>query len=221
MFAILNFLKLSHKCHDIQKVRHDEVIAFINGMNLNKNLAILDVGCGQGKILEKLHQIGFSQLYGCDWLTRDTNDFFEYSTIDLNLNGLSKYNGNSFDLIICSDVLEHMENPTQVLREINRVMKPDAKAIITIPNAWNIQERMLFLFSANSSRYKSERRSSPFGHISFFTIEILESIFDRAKLKILNISAGDNFFQGYTLYLPKNLLLAYNVLVCATKEQEY
>jgi len=45
----------------------------------------------------------------------------------------------TFDIIICSEVLEHLYAPSQALYEIVRVAKPGAKIIITVPNAFSLK----------------------------------------------------------------------------------
>ncbi|MES2675203.1 MAG: class I SAM-dependent methyltransferase [Pseudomonadota bacterium] len=42
----------------------------------------------------------------------------------------------SIDKIICSEVLEHIDNYRDVLREINRVLKPNGRLAISVPRAW-------------------------------------------------------------------------------------
>lgn len=64
-----------------------------------------------------------------------------------------------FDLVVCSEVLEHVENPKKVLGEILRVMKDDGKAIISVP--WEPIWRMLNLLRL---KYWSEGGNTP-GHI--------------------------------------------------------
>lgn len=43
---------------------------------------------------------------------------------------------NSFDKVICSEVLEHIQNYQGVLQEIRRVLKPDGVLAISVPRAW-------------------------------------------------------------------------------------
>ena len=43
---------------------------------------------------------------------------------------------NSISHIICSEVLEHIENYTAVLREIQRVLKPNGVLAVSVPRAW-------------------------------------------------------------------------------------
>lgn len=47
------------------------------------------------------------------------------------------YRDNSFDLILNSDVLEHVPDVEQALREIRRVIKPDGVFIFTVPVVWS------------------------------------------------------------------------------------
>jgi 2-polyprenyl-3-methyl-5-hydroxy-6-metoxy-1,4-benzoquinol methylase len=44
------------------------------------------------------------------------------------------YLGDSFDFVTCIDVIEHVADPEALLREIQRVLKPGAHAVITCPN---------------------------------------------------------------------------------------
>lgn len=45
----------------------------------------------------------------------------------------------SFDKVSCSEVLEHVPEYKKALKEINRVMKPGAKAVVTIPNRHSLK----------------------------------------------------------------------------------
>jgi ubiquinone/menaquinone biosynthesis C-methylase UbiE len=42
----------------------------------------------------------------------------------------------SFNFLLCSDVLEHIDNPFLLLKEIKRVCKKKASIVIKIPNGW-------------------------------------------------------------------------------------
>ncbi len=44
------------------------------------------------------------------------------------------YEGGRFDIVVCLDVLEHVADPVQVLRETHRVLRPGGVALITVPN---------------------------------------------------------------------------------------
>lgn len=101
-----------------------------------KPQSVLDVGCGEGFTLQKLREnkIG-EKLVGIDFSDRAIQ-------IGKKLNpGISlkpgtiydiPFKDNSFDLVICSEVLEHLEHPEKALLELRRVTKKNC--IISVPH---------------------------------------------------------------------------------------
>lgn len=164
---------------------------------------LLDCGCGDARLLLLLQRKGWQRLYGCDWKLPENGDTDpEYESIalsqcDLNAAGLTPYADHSFATVICSEVLEHVENPARTLRDIARVMAPDGVLIVTVPNACNMFERLYFLITGESTRYRSERESGPWSHITFFTGNILQSLLDRADLEVAREGASAMFWGGY------------------------
>ncbi|GIX27869.1 MAG: hypothetical protein KatS3mg123_1750 [Burkholderiales bacterium] len=56
------------------------------------------------------------------------------------------YPDQTFDLVTCTEVMEHLENYRRIIREIFRVTKPGGVAIFSTPNILNLQSRIRFLF---------------------------------------------------------------------------
>lgn len=50
------------------------------------------------------------------------------------------FNNNQFDSILCSEVFEHIFNLEEIIPELNRVLKPNGKILITCPFVWNEHE---------------------------------------------------------------------------------
>lgn len=50
------------------------------------------------------------------------------------------FSDSHFDSVLCSEVFEHIFNLEEILKEINRVMKPEGKILITCPFSWNEHE---------------------------------------------------------------------------------
>jgi len=69
---------------------------------------------------------------------------FEYITADLELTDVDfqldieniDYISDSFDLILCNHVLEHISDDSKALRELHRILKPSGIVIITVPGNW-------------------------------------------------------------------------------------
>lgn len=107
-----------------------------------KGKIILDLGCGNSpfsKILSKQNQF-ISLNLGYNKLLNITHG----SKLQANGNQLP-FKNNTIDITICTEVIEHMENPKQLINEINRTTKE--KIIITTPNTnyptiWDITNKI-------------------------------------------------------------------------------
>jgi SAM-dependent methyltransferase len=57
------------------------------------------------------------------------------------------FDPQSFDVVICTEVLEHTQHPDIVIRELARVATPDARIVVSIPNEANIDRAKRFIRS--------------------------------------------------------------------------
>jgi SAM-dependent methyltransferase len=107
-----------------------------------KGKKILDVGCGKGGIMTACAMRG-ADVSGFD-VDLEEIEFARSWAESLNLSDKISiemgdgenipFADNTFDLIICSYVLEHVKNPEKVIREISRVLKPGGFCCASIPN---------------------------------------------------------------------------------------
>lgn len=126
--------------------------------------SVLDVGCGEGFILNKLRKENIGSLWeGIDY-SKDAIEIGKKIHPYLNLKQESiydsKYRDNSFDLVICTEVLEHLEDPSKALKEVLKISKKFV--LLSVPN------EPLFLLS-NFTQWGKD-----IGHInhwSFFGFE--------------------------------------------------
>jgi SAM-dependent methyltransferase len=51
------------------------------------------------------------------------------------------YQNDTFESVLCNQVLEHVFNPDEFLTEINRVLKPGGKLLLTVPFVWDEHEQ--------------------------------------------------------------------------------
>lgn len=108
----------------------------IDTIKILKSDSILDVGAGEGFVLEKLrvNKVG-KKLEGIEYmdeaieLGKKTNPQVKIKKGDIYK---LPYKANSFDLIICTEVLEHLEDPKMALAELKRVAKKHV--ILSVPN---------------------------------------------------------------------------------------
>jgi len=102
--------------------KHKVILNYLSANEL-KNKKILDVGSGRNKIGSV--SIDIDKSHKPDFVVDVQKDKFPFKE-------------NEFDVIILSDVLEHLDYPEKALTECKRVLKKNGKMIITIPNSNNI-----------------------------------------------------------------------------------
>lgn len=94
---------------------------------------ILDVGCGTGGNLLFFSKVG--QAFGLD-ISEKAVDFCKrrgLKNVALSSAEKIKYPDNTFDIVTCFDLLEHVVDTTEVLSEMKRVLKDDGGIVITVP----------------------------------------------------------------------------------------
>lgn len=99
--------------------------------------AILDVGCGEGKLLKQLHEsYPILELTGID-IHPDTLKLENHLPSSIRIQRVSLENttfkDEEFDTIFCLDVLEHIESLDEVFQEIKRILKKDGQLVISAP----------------------------------------------------------------------------------------
>lgn len=151
-----------------------------NIIEISKNLDfdnVLDVGSGEGSVLQYLNDANF-----CDNIT----------SVEISQSGIEKINArdlkhvkavhlfdgyklpfedDSFDLVLCSHVIEHVEHPRMLLREIKRVSKFQ---ILEVPIDFS---------------YKVDKKVEHFlsyGHINIYTPQTFRFLLQTEGFKILD-----------------------------------
>ncbi|TAG51770.1 MAG: class I SAM-dependent methyltransferase [Cytophagales bacterium] len=98
---------------------------------------VLEVGCGEGRGLETIEK------YCKSYTALDKNTalletlskkYPSFSFINTHFPPFNDLKDNSFDTIICFQVIEHIQDDVFFLKEMARVLKPGGKAIISTPN---------------------------------------------------------------------------------------
>ena len=91
---------------------------------------ILDVGCGNGRLLMRLKEWGFSNLTGVDLYVQDK--IASDCGVKIIKGEISALTGK-YDVIMLHHSFEHMPEPLKTLNEIHRLLNPDGCALIRMP----------------------------------------------------------------------------------------
>ena len=133
---------------------------------------LLEVGCGRGWQSLELAQLGF-QVWGADISPTLLTDFQHVLTAQPALQKTClplaasafelPFADCTFDVVFCTEVLEHLATPQRAVREIARVLVPGGKVFITVPSV--ISERVLGTIHRRWREYNGHLRPLPIAEV--------------------------------------------------------
>jgi SAM-dependent methyltransferase len=107
---------------------------------------VLDVGTGTGSNLRMLRDLGFTRVTGLD-ASDEAIRFCAAKGLNIVRKGdicAMPFADASFDVILATDVIEHVDDDGRAASEIARVLAPHGRALITVPafqSLWGLQDR--------------------------------------------------------------------------------
>lgn len=145
--------------------------------------AVLDVGCHGGTFTQVLlKRIKTNKIYGVDIspsaikLIKKKIPYGKFQVADATK---LPYKQNFFDQIYCLEVLEHVDKPQQIVKEMKRVLKKNGRGIILVPTNNTLFRFMWFLWTLYYPVWRH-------AHVNNFDGKKLEALLTSAKLKILH-----------------------------------
>ena len=167
------------------------------------NTCVLDVGCGDGGHYGRLLAAMASEYHGLD-VSEIAVEAAKRSGILAQQHDLQSpfpYTDDSFDLVLCIEVLEHVFEPARALLEMGRVLRPGGHILLSVPNVAHISNRIRMLlggFSPGGTPETSAKRPWADPHIRFFTARSLAT-FVAAQDLLLQEMHGEGFSLFSTL----------------------
>lgn len=115
--------------------RRDFIRRLLASYGTAKDASILEVGCSGGPLLASLREFGYACLTGIDISKVGIERCGEKGIRDVYvMNGAkTTFADDSFDLVIASDILEHIEDDAAGLKEWRRILKPNGTIIVFVP----------------------------------------------------------------------------------------
>lgn len=196
---------------------------------------ILDFGCGS-KPYEGMF-VNASSYVGVD--VKVSGHDHKDSKVDYFYNGKRlPFNDESFDAVVCFEVLEHVFDIDEVLKEIKRVLKPNGKFLLSTPFAWGEHEEpydfarytsfgVRYILNTNGFSIDKETKTTTY-ILSIFQIIIAYLVRDvLPQGRVLGFMAQLAFIFPLNLIahilncvLPKSTAYYSNIVVLAIKTKE-
>ncbi|MFW3169866.1 class I SAM-dependent methyltransferase [Geodermatophilus sp. CPCC 206100] len=152
---------------------------------------VLEVGSGCGALALRLRDAGLDVVPTDldpphDWIAR----------LDLDSPEWTEQTRGPFDMVVCVETLEHVENPRQVLRSIRALLRPGDRLLVSTPNVTHPHSRLKMFLLGSPYIFGPEFYHQP-GHITILpdwmlTEHVRAAGFDRIEVT----TAGDTFYRG-------------------------
>jgi len=158
---------------------------------------ILDIGCGQIPFF--LINTKFNEKFGLDQIESKSNGI-PIKKFDINKESILPFESNYFDTITMLAVFEHIEPEKLVnlMQEINRILKPQGRFILTTPCTWT--DKLLRIMAKLNLVSKSEIEE----HKDAYSHKQIKSILIKGNFKKQRIKTGYfEFFLNNWAYADK------------------
>jgi SAM-dependent methyltransferase len=179
----------------------------------------VDIGCGQKPFFKIFKNI-------TSYIGVDSN---KKSAADIVCDALNlKIKSSSVDSVLCTQVLEHVQDPNKLISEISRISKPGAVCILTAPHISRVHGSpkdyfrftpfgLKILFQKNNFKVIKIDNTGGF----FLTIVYLTSFYLKEKIKYFSIPFNSLMFLMYLVIMPidKNKNYAFNYIIIAKKRE--
>ncbi|HCC84525.1 MAG TPA: hypothetical protein DEP87_02490 [Candidatus Pacebacteria bacterium] len=169
-----------------------------------KNLRVLDVGCGVGTLSLFLAAQGVKQVVGLDLSARAISQA-EVARQALNLTNLKFHcqqlssNLGQFDLILASEIIEHVPQPAEFVKKLAINLKPGGHLILTTPYAHNWLRHHGYL----------EKPDQVAGHLAIYDEISLQKLFPVETWKIVSLTQTEGPLRMLLFILPLGILIKF------------
>lgn len=133
---------------------------------------VLEIGCGTGQTMQWLRGTGrVGQAWGIELFEsaalRAREHFEQVVVGDAETQCSSAFDGLTFDMILCLDVLEHLVDPWSCVRALERRLVPGGRLVISVPNVRCLKVVLPLLFRGDWQY--SDKGILDRTHLRFFT----------------------------------------------------
>lgn len=152
------------------------------------NSRLMDVGCGDATLLRYLdssieyYGIDVNQIISMRVVTNHSVYHPLYAQVDITKDAFP-FRSDYFDYVVCTEVLEHIDNHQNCLSEIRRVLKPDGILLGTVPNCLAFPR--VVSFSETKSKKDAENIVGK-NHVVAFGYPEIRDLLNANQFNVLN-----------------------------------
>lgn len=174
---------------------------------------ILDVGCGAGFISRKL--VEKNEVYGVD-ISPEPLKYAAKMGIKTKQYDIQKglpFESGFFDIVLATEVLEHVFDTDALLSEIRRVLKEGGILILSVPNVCCLASRVMVVLGRLPSYIESHSREGMAGHIRGYNLPVVKNQLEEHGFKIEDIKTNAIYFLKFLVPWPWRFLRSFGEII--------
>lgn len=172
---------------------------------------VLDIGCGNGALSAVLKEQYGIETWGIELMDSEAikaKEVMHQVLVGPCENLIPELPDNYFDAVYLNDVLEHLSNPNEVLKQLKSKLKPSGVMISSIPNI-RYHKALIEIVFKRDFKYQ-ESGILDFTHLRFFTSKSIQRMYRELGFEII-LHKGINKSKSVKPYLY-NLLFLFTAL---------
>ncbi len=180
----------SWKFRNLEREKFLEIVKSIDGK-------ILEVGPGYGRVINELNGKDITGLELSDNLAEKLKSKVP-ETVDIVIGDIADtdFNSDAFDAVVMEEVIEHIGDQEKVIAEIQRILKPNGRLVLTTPNKY-VYRSLMYLNNLRKGRFSLALLKNPtHGHVAECTAGDLKRLLKDFEIEHL---------IGLNPYLPHKL----------------
>lgn len=181
---------------------HGRAVEELIDKYVKKNDKVLDLGCGTGINTIKLKRIT-NKIIGLDIKNFVKKEYKEHFKFILGNGTKTKFKKESFDIVVCWDVIEHLREGESLLKEINRILEKGGITLLSTPNKKRLSNRIISMFKKIKYPYylgEDEYGVGEICHLKEYTKKEFEELAVKAGFKVIQ---SEGVYLGFYGFLRK------------------
>ena len=152
---------------------HSQIEKIFLSFKIEKNSKILILGCGEGAAESWLIKNNYKNITSVDYYTENKlKKKINFKKINLNEKDFFKKIDDKFDVVICIEIIEHLDDVNSFLFNISNLVTKNSKVIISTPNLHSKLSRIDYLLTGYPTLFISKPNIG--GHVNPIMVSIFK-----------------------------------------------
>jgi len=159
-------------------------------LRLSSGSSMLDLGLGHGYTVQQFSESfeRYVVVDGSPQIIRQFREKFPHLRVEIQLGSFEDFHTEErFDNIVMGFILEHVDDPSTILRRYRQYLKPGGSLFVSVPNAEALNKRFGYAAGLIDSLTRLSPADLMLGHQRLFTVASLRELVEQEKYSVKTV----------------------------------